>query len=1166
MGSRLRFAIGLSIMLLISSFSGLAAMRDDGSESLSSIRISESSTRTTNLVDIPSWKINDAWSYSGALDVRDFVTSSGVTTNVDFLSGTLTQQVSDVYTMSVDGVETLVYRVVGQGYYEAEDINLDGNNGDLIVEMDTEEIIRVSDLASIEQNADFDIDFDYTIWWWTYTVHVADLSVDQTYSPPLEGYDFPISVGEEWETDYSYTTEYSGTSDYVDIPADSSGSNSTSWEVVSQGYPGVFYNGCAQSYNITNYDDNGDEIGYRWYCPAIRGDIRSSYTNTLGILAEHELTTYQAAGRPNQISVEMEFPLSPLDFEMSAWVNVTSSGQPTSGQVLEVRYESGGVIENVTTAANGSAYLTFNTGDSSDDSDGQGEFGSHGLVAWVPNQKLIGVSTVIIDPDVHEVDLVSRSEGVTVERTRGNRTVTLDSSIGFNAIPHDELTFSVPVLNRGILPSPATTLMVEAPDGSTSSTYIPSLGSLEEMRVDVMWTVPENHPFGDISLTFTADPDEDVTSDGNRSNNEGSFELFIGRLPTASLTMASDSLTLTEVTFNGLSSYDADGGEMTCEFTVEKLSGDNWTSTEEDCVQEYTWDDDGVFLVSLVVTDDENDKDYAQSYITILNRPPEVEIGSDQSSVPVMSSITFDIEESGDMDTQNPDAPIDIEWGLPCEEGQVGERCTVTPQDEGPFTIDVTVMDDDGATTQDSLTVEVTNIAPSDPNAEIWFDGNRMVPQILGENARYVVNEGDVLRMLGFADDSPNDLSSLEHHWAPDAENHPELIISSVGHQSEIEHTYNTSGQHLATLQVVDDNGASTETLIIQFLVNNIAPTIMPVPNPLPVAEGGVMQFSVEVSDTTNDLAGLVSCFDLDPDVNSDSHGNATDDCDFESQSLIYSWEDATTAPSSIVFHVTDDDGERASIVIPVQINNLPPSPAASASDYEPTQGDTIVLSANGTTDSEFDMANMVYVWDLDTETDSDGDGDPANDIDRQGRWIEVSFSQEGARTVKMTAYDEGDGASITLSIKVQKEPFGLSTLIADYGVYIGLVAIISVLLVVLLNRMRPPQEDEFAVVEREVRRKGKKVSMDDAFDDPDYDPFDKEKRKSGPSEVESEKPIETPMEAPAETPMDSELSGAFEELIGETPEEIESESPEGVAVSVDEALDNEDIEALFDD
>ena len=70
-----------------------------------------------------------------------------------------------MYTTIVDGVETLVYKVEGQGYYEAQNINLDGNDGDLIVEMDTEEIIRVSDLATIEQNADFDSDFLYQIWW-----------------------------------------------------------------------------------------------------------------------------------------------------------------------------------------------------------------------------------------------------------------------------------------------------------------------------------------------------------------------------------------------------------------------------------------------------------------------------------------------------------------------------------------------------------------------------------------------------------------------------------------------------------------------------------------------------------------------------------------------------------------------------------------------------------------------------------------------------------------------------------------------------------------------------------------------------------------------------------------------------------------------------------------
>ena len=39
-----------------------------------------------------------------------------------------------------------------------------------------------------------DIDFDYQIWWWTYTINVADLVVTNEYDPALEGYDFPIAI------------------------------------------------------------------------------------------------------------------------------------------------------------------------------------------------------------------------------------------------------------------------------------------------------------------------------------------------------------------------------------------------------------------------------------------------------------------------------------------------------------------------------------------------------------------------------------------------------------------------------------------------------------------------------------------------------------------------------------------------------------------------------------------------------------------------------------------------------------------------------------------------------------------------------------------------------------------------------------------------------------
>ena len=227
----------------------------------------------SSLVDTPDWRIGDRWNYDGFLDVRDFVEESGVDTDVETLDGTLDTRVTDIYTLNVEGVPTLVYKVESDGEYEATDVNLAGYDGDLIIEIDTIEIIRVSDLASIQQEATIDIDFDYQIWFWTYTINVADLVVTNEYDPALEGYDFPVSVGESWETTYSQDTTYSGSSDYVEIPDDTSTTNSTSWEVVARGSSGVSYGGCGQSYNITNYNSDGDVTGYKWYCPAIRNDI-----------------------------------------------------------------------------------------------------------------------------------------------------------------------------------------------------------------------------------------------------------------------------------------------------------------------------------------------------------------------------------------------------------------------------------------------------------------------------------------------------------------------------------------------------------------------------------------------------------------------------------------------------------------------------------------------------------------------------------------------------------------------------------------------------------------------------------------------------------------------------------------------------------------------------
>ena len=103
-------------------------------------------------------------------------------------------------------------------------------------------------------------------------------------------------------------------------------------------------------------------------------------------------------------------------------------------------------------------------------------------------------------------------------------------------------------------------------------------------------------------------------------------------------------------------------------------------------------------------------------------------------------------------------------------------------------------------------------------------------------------------------------------------------------------------------------------------------------------------------------------------------------------------------------------------IEIPIDVRNVNPFPKVSASTFTPVEGEIVFFSANGTSDSILDMENMVYNWDMDTSVDSDGDGDAANDVDIQGKWIEWSFVGSGNRGISMTALDEGQGSSATLT------------------------------------------------------------------------------------------------------------------------------------------------------
>ena len=129
---------------------------------------------------------------------------------------------------------------------------------------------------------------------------------------------------------------------------------------------------------------------------------------------------------------------------------------PIKNTNLQLRYEIADTITNPTTDNNGQAQVALNVSDEVDDTTASDDYTSNGVVVYDPVGRVIGATTVVQDLNVVGVDLVAQASSVIVERTRGGATTTLSASIGYNALPGDVLSFSLPAQNRGVLTAPST--------------------------------------------------------------------------------------------------------------------------------------------------------------------------------------------------------------------------------------------------------------------------------------------------------------------------------------------------------------------------------------------------------------------------------------------------------------------------------------------------------------------------------------------------------------------------------------------------------------------------------------------------------------------------------------------------------------------------------------
>ena len=1057
----------------------------------------ESSSKSTSAAEIASWRIGDKWTYETQFDVAQLIAQANVSATLNTLTGDTVYEVEDIFFITIDGVQTLAYKLKIDGDFSSGNsgATLEGTSGRLEIGYSGEDIIRVRDQAVINSEFELDVDFaPFNLGFLTQNIGV--INFDTYYDPPKERYDFPLRTGDQWYMPFMSGTSVSGSSDYFDpSDFDTNGAENNSWQVTTDGIPTedgqtIKYEGCDDSYKVNEWNATGVSSGFNWYCPAARFNSWIRISNAAGFTIDWLLKDYEPVDsfgvnkrtnpgdRNVDIEVSTQFVATLPDSmsEIYATYAVAPNNTPEVNKNLQLRYEMAGTLLNPTTDSNGEIEETINVSNVQDDTTASDDYTSNGVIVWDPVQEIIGVATIVIDLSVVGIDLVAQEDSIIVTRTRGGEIATLSKSIGYNALPGDLLSFSLPAQNRGVLTSPSTEMEVIVPGGEAIRQAVPSIDAYSEQRIIVDWTVPEGATIGNQSLTFTVDPDQLVAGDANRSNNQASVDIFIGRTPNGSISIESGKYSFEDVFIDARASFDPDGGDVECRFEIESRAGLIDVITTPDCAMTWNWTDGGAWELTTIVTDDELDSTTLVNYVTVLNRAPYINL-THPTEIAVETQITIDATDSGDIDTISPSGQqVSISWPeLNCLEGLTQPTCTFTPMEEGPIEIRAIATDDDGAQTEINSSLNVLNIAPDVGEIEVWIAG---VNTPFDANGTWILEEDQTVILRAQGSDSLNDRDQLILNWNL-SDLMPELMVSTDGSASDVATSWPTTGQHVISVRAVDDDGASSEPSLAMVTIENVAPTLTAETNfldainridGLPVFENDMVVFDVTGSDTASDMDTLEICWDIDGTTDSDLDGTLNNDCDVEGDHLETMWD--SSGYRTITAWVMDDDGEKASLSAVVKVQNRIPIAKITyenGSIDNLVEGDSLNITAFDTVDTESDLLDMLYVWDYEWE-DTNLDGEGLGDVDATGISISIENIPAGTWTITLTVTDDDLATStktITISVE-EKPPEGI---LEEFSEAIGvsqtmsivillLVALVLVLASFLAVTRRSPSED----------------------------------------------------------------------------------------------------------
>jgi len=403
-----------------------------------------------------------------------------------------------------------------------------------------------------------------------------------------------------------------------------------------------------------------------------------------------------------------------------------------------------------------------------------------------------------------------------------------------------------------------------------------------------------------------------VTDDDGEIASTTATKTVLNRAPIALFTESSTMVLTGEViTFNASDSYDQDG------FIVSYLWDFGDGSNASGVIVNHLYADDGVYNVTLTVTDDDGATTSTSATKTILNRPPVAEFTESETTVFTGEVINFNASDSYDLDG----TIISYFWDFGDGINATGVVVDHSYADDGNYTVALTVTDNDGATDTATSTKTVLNRPPV---------------ASFTESAETVLT-GETISFNASASSDPDGFI-VSYFW--------DFGDGTNATGVTVDHAYIDDGNYTVTLTVTDDDG-TTDTA-------NSTKTVL---NRPPVA---IFSESAETVYTDENI-----------------NFNASTSYDSDGVILSYFWDfgDGTNATGVLVNHayagngtytvtltVTDDDGASTSTKAIKTVLNRPDIAVKNVTTFKTVVGQGYNVSISVTVENQGDYTETFNV------------------------------------------------------------------------------------------------------------------------------------------------------------------------------------------------------------